>query len=164
MTAVADASPLIFLCKVRRLALVPGVLREILVPDAIRDEVLAPPLDPAEATELQRFLSGVRIETVQNPRRFAAGMSRADNAAVTLAVRMKADVLLADDRIIRRIATVEGIRALGTLGVLLQAMRRGLLNGQEVRSIVDALIGSHSFRIGVELYAAVLREIDTPSR
>ena len=91
-------------------------------------------------------------------------MSRADNAAVTLAVRMKADVLLADDRIIRRIATVEGIRPLGTLGVLLQAMRRGLLNGQEVRSIVDDLIGSHSFRIGVELYAAVLREIDTPSR
>ena len=162
MTTVADASPLIFLCKVGRLALIRDLLgAEILVPDAVRDEVLAPPIDPVEKAELERFLSGVRIEIVDRPRPFATGASRADNAALTLAVSMKAAVLLADDRLIRRIAMVEGIRPLGTLGVLLQAMRKGSLDRQHVRQIVDELVGSHRFRIGIELYAAVLREIDT---
>ena len=91
-------------------------------------------------------------------------MSRADNAAMTLAVRTSADTLLADDRIVRRIAMVQGVRPIGSVGVLLRARRQGRLNGQEVRRILDDLIGSHSFRIGVELYAAVLREIDAPSQ
>ncbi|MCY4374565.1 MAG: DUF3368 domain-containing protein [Spirochaetaceae bacterium] len=83
--------------------------------------------------------------------------------AVTLAVRTNADTLLADDRIIRRIAMVHGVRPIGTVGVLLRAMRQGRINSQEVRRILDDLIGRHSFRIGVELYAAVLREVDAPS-
>ena len=35
---------------------------------------------------------------------------------------MKADLLLADERIIRRIAGVEGVRPVGTFGLLLQAL------------------------------------------
>ena len=58
-------------------------------------------------------------------------MSHADNAVVTLAVRMKAALPLADERIIRRIAGVEGVRTVGTLGLLLQALRKGLLPGTE---------------------------------
>jgi hypothetical protein len=30
----------------------------------------------------------------------------------------------------------------------------------EVRRLVDDLVGSHGFRIGVELYAVVIRELD----
>ena len=161
MTVIADASPLIFLGKLRRLGLIHRVLgADIFVPSVVRDEVLAPPLDPWESRELHRLLHGVHIETVENPERFALGMSRADNAVLTLAVRMKADLLLADERIIRRIANAEGVRPVGTLGLLLQALRQGLQHGTEVRRLVDELIGAHGFRIGVELYAAIIEEID----
>jgi len=44
------------------------------------------------------------MERVDSPRAFAAGMSRADYAAMTLAVRLEADLLLADDRTVRRLA------------------------------------------------------------
>lgn len=81
MTLVADASPLIFLGKVRRLALIDRVLGgDVVVPQQVRD---------AESDELHRFLAAVRMERVDSPRVFAAGMSRADNAAMTLAVRLK---------------------------------------------------------------------------
>ena len=130
------------------------------MPQQVRAEVLARPLDPAESDELHRFLATVRIERVDSPQDFATGMSRADNAAMTLAVRLEADLLLADDRIVRRLAVVEGIQPLGTLGVLLRALRRGLVERTEVRRLVDDLVGSHGFRIGVELYAVVIREID----
>ena len=161
MTVVADASPLIFLGKIRRLVLIHRLLGDdVVVPKQIREEVLARPLDSAESDELHRFLAAVRVERVDSPRDFAAGMSRADNAAMTLAVRLEADLLLTDDRTVRRLATVEGIRPLGTLGVLLLALRRGLVDRDEVRRLVDDLVRSHGFRIGVELYAAVIREID----
>ena len=130
------------------------------MPQQVRDEVLARPLDPAESDELRRFLAAVRVERVDSPRDYATGMSRADNAAMTLAVRLDADLLLADDRIVRRLAVVEGIRPLGTLGVLLLALRRRLVERAEVRRLVDDLVRSHGFRIGVELYAAVIREVD----
>ena len=163
MTVVADASPLIFLGKIRRLDLIHRVLGgDVVVPQQVRDEVLARPLDPAESDELHRFLAAVRMERVDRPRAFAAGMSRADNAAMTLVVRLKADLLLADDRTVRRLAVVEGIRPLATLGVLLLALRWGLVDQAEVRRLVDDLVRSHGFRIGVELYAAVIREIDRP--
>ena len=161
MTVVADASPLIFLGKIRQLALIRRVLgNDIVVPQQIREEVLARPLDHAESVELHRFLAAARVECVDSPRAFAAGMSRADNAAMTLAVRLKAGLLMTDDRTVRRLATVEGIRPLGTLGVLLLALRRGLVDRAEVRRLIDDLVRSHGFRIGVELYAAVIREID----
>ena len=70
MTAIADASPLIFLGKLRRSGLIHRVLRaDVIVPSVARDEVLNPPLDPWESRELERFLRGVRIKAVARPRR-----------------------------------------------------------------------------------------------
>ncbi len=161
MIVIADASPLIFLAKVRRLGLVRRLLGpDIRLPRQVRDEVLAPEVDPAERRELETFLEACTVETVRSPRRFASAMSVADNAALTLAVRRRAEILLCDERITRLMAENEGVRPLGTLGVLLRAMRQGLLSPAETRETVYLLIRSHSFRIGIELYHAVLAEID----
>ena len=162
MIVVADASPLIFLAKVRRLDVVHRLLgRDIRVPKQVRDEVLTPNVDSAEKRELQTFLNACTIEVVRRPRSFASAMSGADNAALTLAVRRHAGILLCDERITRLMAEAEGIRPLGTLGVLLRAMRQDLLSAVETRKLVDLLIRSHSFRIGIEDYQAVLVEIES---
>jgi len=157
---VADSSPLIFLGKIRRLALIQRVAGDqVVVPEAVRREVLAAPLDPAEKDALGSFLSGCEVVAVPRPRRFAAAMSRADNAALTLAIRRRAGYLLADDRILRRAAAAEGIRTLGTLGVLLRAMEVDPVAASEARALLDDLIRSHGFRIGIEVYQMALRRI-----
>ena len=157
MIVVADASPLIFLGKIGRLGLI-GALFEgsVLVPASVRDEVLAPPIWPAEARVLSAFLGRCEIVKVARPERFSAAMSRADNDALTLALRKRADVLLADERLLRDMARIEGIRPVGTVGVLLLAMRQGLLTPAETRRHVDVLIRDHRFRIGIALYEAIL--------
>ena len=161
MIVVADASPLIFLAKIRRLELIPALLgSDIRVPKAVYEELFASPLDPAEEDALRRFLGACRLEAVEKPRPFASAMSAADNAALTLAVRLGAEVLLCDDLITRRMAEAEGVRPLGTLGVLLRAMRAGLVGRSETRRLIDRLVSSHGFRIGVGLYRAVLAEIE----
>ena len=157
MIVVADASPLIFLAKLTQLDLVPRLLSDdIRMPRLVYREVMLPGIDPIERDLLQSFLANCTIEAVPRPRSFASAMNAADNAALTLAVRNKATVLLCDERVTRIMAQGEGIRPLGTLGVLLQAMRTGLLTRSETRRMVDLLVGTRGFRIGIELYQAVL--------
>ena len=53
-------------------------------------------------------------------------------------------------------AEAEGIQPLGTLGILLKAMKAGHLPPAETRQAIDQLIERHAFRIGIELYQKVL--------
>lgn len=164
MILVADASPLIFLGKAGQLELLPALFPgELLVPASVRDEVMAPPLPPAEELVLTRFLERCSIVTVEVLSHFGAGLSRADGEVLTLAVARRADRLLADERLLRRAAQTEGLTAIGTLGVLLAALRAGRLTPEETRGTVDELIREHRFRIGIEVYQAVLERISSLS-
>lgn len=160
MIVVADASPIIFLGKIRRLDLLQTVLgAELHVPESVHEELLLPTVDPAETDYLARVLEACTVEAVRQPRRFALAMSRADNDALTLALCLKADLLLCDDRITRLAAETEGVRPLGTLGLLLRAVRRRAMSAVEAREYLDCLVRLHGFRIGIELYRAALAEI-----
>jgi len=160
MTIVADSSPLIFLGKIRQLPLIPALFGESpLIPASVRDEVMAPPIAPAESRALRAFLAKCRIVNVARPVCFSTAMSRADNDALTLAIRRRAARLLADDRLLRDMAAVERIRPMGTVGILLLAMRNRLLTAEETRLHLDALVSDHRFRIGIALYKAVLAGI-----
>ena len=160
MIIVADASPIIFLAKIRQLALVHKLLgRDVRVPDAVCRELLAPGIDPIEKEEIEGFLTKCGVDPVRRPRCFAKAMSAADNAALTLAVRSKADYLLCDERVTRAMAEMEGVRPMGTLGVLLRATRQKVISRKEARRLVDLLISAHNLRIGIEVYQAVLHEL-----
>ncbi len=160
MIVVADASPLIFLAKLRRLDLIAGLFgTDIRVPQAVADEVLDCGTDRVEHDRLTEFLRECRVEGVRQPQSFASAMSRADNEALTMAVRAGAGVLLCDDKLTRRMAEAEGIRPLGTLGILLKAMRHRKIPPDEARALLDCLVESHDFRIGIGVYQAAMKEI-----
>lgn len=163
MILVADASPLIFLGKIQRLALLEELFAgEILLPSLIREEVLRPPLPPGEETELRAFLETCTAERVAPSQSPSAALSAADNAVFTLAKRVGADRVLADDRLLREVIRTEGIRPMGTLGVLLHARRQGLLSKAQALRDLEQLVQHHAFRIGIEVYDWVRRAFDTP--
>lgn len=161
MIIVADASPLIFLGKIGKLGLITQFFNcKILVPSLVRAEVLATPISPAEELALQSFLKSCQVVVVPKPTRYAAALSGADNAALTLAVRRKAAFLITDDRLLRQLAGGEGIRPMGTLGLLLRSMERGSLTRVEVRRTIETLIQQHQFRISIEVYDSILQKIE----
>ena len=69
-------------------------------PDMVRTlrRAGAPPVSPDEERLLEDFLGCCTLVRVARPRRFAQAMSKADAAALSLAVRRRADLLLADAR------------------------------------------------------------------
>lgn len=161
MIVVADASPLIFLGKIRRLDLINGLYgHDVRVPRSVAAEVLSEDADPVDVEVLTSFLRQSRVETVRRPRSFAAAMSRADNEALTLAVRTRADFLLCDDKLTRRMAEIEGIRPMGTLGILLNAAQQELISVRDARTLLEQLIEFHYFRISVAVYQAAIRMLD----
>ncbi len=160
MLLVADAAPLIFLSKIGKSGLVqelfPG---EILIPTAVRDEMLKPPLPPQEERALRTLLQTCRVIEVATPEVFAAGLSVADNSVLTLALNNRAAWVLSDDRLLRRLAGMEGLQVIGTLGVLLRACKARKLEPQQAIDALEELIQQHGFRIGIEVYNVVLNEI-----
>jgi uncharacterized protein len=165
MIVVADSSPIIFLAKIGRTEWISAMFGppRPLVPSRVVEEVLAPPLPPAEERILKSFLSTCEIVIVHEPRTYAAALSRADNDALSLAIDRGADLLLADDRLVRSVANLERIRPMGTLGILLRAARTGHATAREARDLLRVLVRSHGFRIGIEVFEAAMAELDSLS-
>lgn len=161
MIMVADASPLIFLAKVGRLDLIQAAKKADLHLSAlVRDEVLVPGMAAEERRALDDFLAHAQVHPPRKRASFATALSQADNDTLALAIQLRAPFILADDRILRAMAEAQGIRPLGTLGILLAALRQGILSKGEARRLLDALVGLHDFRIGIEVYQALIAQID----
>lgn len=83
-------------------------------------------------------------------------LDRGEAETLALALELKADLVLLDEKEGRHAAGRLGIRSLGVLGMLLQAKRLGKL--QEVRPHLDALRERAGFFLGDRLYRDVLEQ------
>ncbi|MFW6358381.1 MAG: DUF3368 domain-containing protein [Chroococcales cyanobacterium] len=78
--------------------------------------------------------------------------------AITLAIELKAEQLLIDERRGRLIAERFNLQYTGILGILVEAKHKGLIS--EVKPLLDALINKAGFWVTLALYERVLREVD----
>ena len=158
---VADACPVIFLAKLDQLELVramfPGT---ILIPEAVHLELVQESIPLSELRRLQEFLKKCQIEAVRNPQYLSTSLSLADRCVLTLAEKHQGAIILTDDGLVRRIARSEGFAVAGTLGILIRARRAGIISKTVARQALNDLVARHRFRISIELYQEVLRNLD----
>lgn len=166
MSVVADASVLIFPGKIRRLDWIPRLFPPPLyVPDLVRQEVLIPDLPPSEQDYLEDTLKP--WETVPwRPRisRLSGGLSVTDISVIEVARQVKAEWVLADERALREVLRSRRHHVIGTLGILLLAVRRGIDSPAAVKGLVDELIRSHRFRISADTYRHFLQRLEETSQ
>jgi len=77
-----------------------------------------------------------------------------------LAQRDHADLILFDDEKVREEAKARGLNVKGTLGVLIQGYRTGLLGLKEVQNIIEAMISREDIWISEELCRHVLSKVE----
>jgi len=77
-----------------------------------------------------------------------------------LAYQERADLVLVDDMSARREARTHGLVAKGTLGVLLDAFRSGILTREDVRRFVRAIMDREDIWIASELCEGVLAALE----
>lgn len=84
-----------------------------------------------------------------------AQLGNGESEAIALAKEIKADLLILDEKKARRIAKLNGITVIGTIGVLQKAKDQGFVNN--MKACLDDLIQSGIW-LDVKLYQFVLEQ------
>jgi predicted nucleic acid-binding protein len=148
LAVVSDSGPLIALQRIQQLDLLRALFDHVLIPPAVASEIA-----PGE-----QFPDWLRVQTPKQQSRVARlqlSLGVGEREALELSLELRASFLLVDDKAARRAATHLGLPIFGTLGLLVAAKDRGLVNA--VRPHLDALQGA-SFYLTPGLYERVLRD------
>ncbi len=129
MVVVTDTTPLNYLVLIGQIDVLPQLFARVLVPEAVMVELRNPQAPPAVHTwatnPLPEWLE------IRKPRVLDASLGflgAGESAAIALAQEVEAGIVLIDERVGRREAARRGLRVAGTLAVLDEAGRRGLLD------------------------------------
>ncbi len=152
MILVGDASALIALAACNSLTLLDALFGDVYVPEAVFQEVVIP--DKPQSARLKSYLLGkVRAVDMQRYVYLDSFADVGETAAMLLYKELEADYLLIDDKRGRKVAKINQIRTVGSLGVLLQAKRTGLIPA--VGPLLAEIAASPIF-VSPELIATVL--------
>jgi predicted nucleic acid-binding protein len=159
MIIISDTSPLSSLALVDYLSILKDIYTNVVIPQAVANE-LANLTEEDIRIKAIISLNWIQVKQAANLELVAClrneyNLDLGEAEAIALALELKADELLIDERLGRREAVRLGLSITGVLGVLLIAKNRGLI--AKVQPIIDALILQANFRISRQLYEEVLQ-------
>jgi len=157
---VCNASPLIALARIDHFALLRQVFQNIIVPEAVWEEVVIRGSGkPAANLTLQAEQEGwLNRQTVQDNLAVAtlqANLGSGESEAIILAQELQAMWVLLDDDLARTHAIRLGLSVKGTAGITLAAYHAGLIT--DVKATLDDL-RTQSFRLSDRVYHAILSQ------
>ncbi len=156
MIVVSNTSPIINLAAIKQLELLQYLYDRITIPQAVFNEVAVRGYAQAGATEIQTFqwFERHQVQDVELVKRLKQQLDAGEAEAIALAIELRADLLLMDERRGRSIAKQFGLSVTGIMGLLLIAKHTGYLT--VVKPLLHDLMMVAGFWIDRELYAQVL--------
>jgi predicted nucleic acid-binding protein len=135
---VVNASPLILLSKIGRVALLGELSDELIVPEVVAREVGAKPEGERIISEIAS-LPGARFESeIATSSEIAAwNLGRGESQVLALSGTYLRSRAVLDDLEARRCAQSLGLPLIGTLGVVLRARRKGVI--ERARPVIEHL-------------------------
>lgn len=156
---VADTGPIHYLALIDAIEILPQLYDRILIPSAVRDELVHPNSPPAVKRWMATLPKWCEIQkaavTKERP-----GLGPGEAEALALAAQVKADLVLLDDHPARAEALRRGLLVTGTIGVLLDAAKHGFVDLQES---LDRLVQT-SFYIDSDLLSEIRSRGAEPRR
>ena len=153
MLIVSDASPIIALAVCNKLDLLDRLFDNICIPQAVFNELAIP--DKPKARDIIEWARD-KVFPVKNPSVITAlsmSLDAGESEAMALYWESKADFLLIDEKRGRIIALRNGIKTIGTVGILLSSKQKGLITS--VKPLLELLM-NNGFRISDILYQQIL--------
>ena len=160
MIVVSDTSPIFNLSLIDRLNILESLYGKIFIPEAVFFELVGLeskiniriPIQKIHWIETQAVIDHLLVNS------FLTSLHRGESEGIVLALEMKSDILLMDEREGRRIASNFGLKSVGLLGVIIEAKYKGLITS--VKPIIDELIVEAGFWISRNLYYHILQEVE----
>ncbi len=154
MIVVSDTSPINYLLLIRQIDLLPRLFQQIIIPDVVRDEML----DPDAPLVLQQWIANpppwLEIRAVSVTDGSLSALDPGEQAAITLAQTLPADLLIIDERLGRQTASKLEIPLIGTIGILDDAASQGWID------LADAItrLQQTNFRISRRIITTLLNK------
>ena len=156
MIVVSDALPLIGLAATGHLELLKHLYERVIIPEAVYQELTGYDVELPGASEV-RALEWIISQPVQNQavvRALQCEIDHGEATAIALAIELRADLVLIDER---RAATRLGLNVVRVLGILVEAKHKALI--PRLKPILDDLITRSGFRVSSQLYERVLQTV-----
>ena len=150
-SVVSDTGPLIALATIDQFGLLHDLFGEILIPPAVRAEILdvntVKAVTAADWVVVRAVQDEIAVQLLRDE------LDAGESEAIVLARELDADLFLVDDRAARHKANTIELSAIGTLGVLLLTKTEGLVPVLE--PLLDDLRHA-GFHMSDQLYDQVL--------
>lgn len=153
MIIVSDTSPITSLIQIEQLPLINLVFGQVIIPEKVFKELCEVPGHRSIIEET----GWIFIEKPHNERFVKIledTLDPGEAAAIVLALELKSDFLVMDERKGRAKAEEMGLQIIGVLGILLIAKQKGLI--ESVKHLTDQLIDKAEFFIKPKLYQHIL--------
>ncbi|MBE9139305.1 DUF3368 domain-containing protein [Nodosilinea sp. LEGE 07088] len=154
MIVVSDTSPINYLLLIGQIDLLPQLFQQIIIPDVVRDEMLDSLAPPALRQWIVNPPSWLAVRAVSVTDATLNSLDPGEQAAITLAQTLPADLLIIDERLGRNVASDRGIPIIGTLGILDDAASQGLIE------LADAItrLQKTNFRVSRRIIQKLLED------
>jgi len=153
MKVVVNTSPLIALERIGCLAVLPKLYDTVIRPQSVLEELKA----GGSQVAVKELVNANWILTADDPEEMVLRKELGDGetAAIALAVKLQADLIILDDLAARHVAAELDLNVTGTLGILLAAWKKGYL--KDIKGAVEDLKSS-GFHLSDALVSSLLNK------
>ena len=157
MSIVSNSSPLINLSRIGQLDLLYKLYKELVIPEAVRQEIVVKGAGQPGAEEIKdaTWIETRSAKNRQLVRSLQQELDAGEAEAIALSLEVESELLLMDERLGRETARHLGIRFIGLIGILIESKRKGIIN--DLKSYLDELRNIAGFRISDTLYTHLLQ-------
>lgn len=163
MIIVSNTSPISNLIIIGEIALLQQIYPKVLIPPTVHSE-----LTRLQALQLtMRSLLGAGWLEIKAPTNLQLldtlnqTLDPGEAEAIALAIELRADRLLIDERLGRSVAASYGLKLRGLLGILTNAKQQGLI--PVLKPMLDQLMNQAGFRVSQMLYDRALQAVGESS-
>jgi predicted nucleic acid-binding protein len=156
----SNTTPLIALASIGKLELLPTLFKEITIAEAVKDEidtggeVDVPSPDTIEWVKIKKNVTDIKEKLLLD-------LDEGEKQSILIAIDTEngecENLLLIDERKGRKIATSLGVKIKGTLGILAEAKRRGLIDNFKNYAL---MLLENNLYYDLKLIDAISQEVD----
>ena len=159
MIVVSNTSPIINLAAIDQLHLLYELYEIIYIHQAVFHEITETGAGLPGAKEVKKFewIIKKNVDDQKFVKALQMDLDKGEAEAIALALDLRANLLLIDEKIGRSIASEFGLKFIGLLGVLIEAKSKGLI--QNIKTMINRLKNKAGFWISDELYNFILDSV-----
>jgi predicted nucleic acid-binding protein len=130
MAVVSNTSPVRYLVLLGQSELIGRLFGAVLIPQAVERELLDSRVPPPLRQWMAQRPAWLKVQRIEGPldEELAQWLDPGEAEAIQLALQLRAEVIILDERRGREVAAAKGLTVIGVLGIIREAYRQGWID------------------------------------